>query len=240
MLKIRSHLYATVMLVATVFANNALSASPSGVFIAGSQYSSDSSYTYAGVVKPMAGSELGQGWYNTAILSWLTYRYDTTDFTGAATTIRASSPGVEAGIGYGWKGAGHAVSLSTSLGYRNTRVSPFVPAEEKTGSILTISPQVQWSVALSPRLTASTLASYAFGQQSGYARARLMWETTSHWSAGVQETYLKGQNYRTTQHGVVLAHDLANGYVIEGAAGMSRPRDGDDSGYVAVGLSRAF
>jgi len=237
---IRFPLHAAVLTIATIVSHPGMCAPPSGVFIAGSQYSGDSSYTYAGVVKPMAGSELGQGWYNTAILSWLTYRYDTTDAAGTATEIRASSPGVEAGVGYGWKGVGHALTLSTSLGYRNTRIRPFTPANEKTGSILTINPQLQLSVNLAPRLDASTLATYAFGQKSGYVRGRMMWQASNRWSAGLQETYQTGQNYRIRQHGLVLVRDLENGYVIEGSVGISRPRDGDDSGYAAVGLTRVF
>ncbi|MES2830560.1 MAG: cellulose biosynthesis protein BcsS [Pseudomonadota bacterium] len=240
MTAIRSRLRAVVMIAAAVCTGNAFCASPSGVFIAGTQYSADSSYTYAGVVKPMAGNELGRGWYNTAILSWLTYRYDTTDATGTDVQIHASSPGLEAGIGYGWKDAGHALTLSTSLGYRNTRVRPFVPADEKSGSVITITPQLQLSVTLTPRLSANTLASYAFGQKSAYARGRLMWMADRRWSVGLQETFQKGQNYRSLQHGLVLVHDLENGYVVEGSAGISRPRDGDDSGYIAFGLSRAF
>lgn len=237
---IRSRLHAIATTVTMAFAGNGMCAPPAGVFIAGTQYSADSSYTYAGVVKPMAGSELGRGWYNTAILSWLTYRYDSTDPAGISTEVRASSPGIEAGVGYGWKEEGLALTLSTSLGYRHTRVEPFVPANEKTGSILTLSPQLQLTVSLTPHLAASTLTSYAFGQKSAYARGRLMWQFDERWSAGLQETYQKGPNYRSTQHGLVLARDLANGYVLEGSAGISHPRDGDDSGYVSFGLSRSF
>jgi hypothetical protein len=212
---------------------------PANIFIGGVQYSPDSSYTYAGLLRPMAGGTLGEGWYHKVIASWLTYRYDTT-IGGRDMEIRAKAPGLEAGVGYGWKGEGYTFNLSGAIGYRHVRVEPVVPANEKTGSVWTFNPQLQGSVTLAPNVEASTIASYAFGQETAYAQARLAWKPSGTWFIGLQETYLKGQNYRINQHGIVFGRGLGNGYAIEASVGRSRPRNDDSTGYVALGLSRVF
>lgn len=210
-----------------------------GVAIGGLQYSPDSSYTYAGMLKSLAGGQLGEGWYTKVIASWLTYRYDT-NIAGTGYQVRARAPGVEGGVGYGWKANRYTLSLSAAIGLRHITVKPIVPEDEETGNVWTFNPQVQGSLALTPKVEASTLASYAFGQKSAYARARLAWKPNGTWFVGLQETYLKGRNYRINQHGIVVGRSLGNGYTVEVSGGRSRPRDGDSTGYLAFGLSRVF
>jgi hypothetical protein len=60
------------------------------------------------------------------------------------------------------------------------------------------------------------------------------------WFAGLQETYLKGPNYRINQHGLVVGRSLGNGYAAELSFGQSKPRNEGATGYIAVGLSRVF
>ena len=211
----------------------------SNVFFGGAQYARDSSYTYAGLLQPMAGAKPGEGWYRKAIASWLTYQY-VFNMNGQDVEIRSSGPGVEAGAGYAWKGENYKVDLSGSVGYRHVRVTPVVPPNEVTGNVWTVTPQVQASLAVTPKIEASTIASYAFGQKSAYARGRLAYKIDPVWFAGLQETYLKGPNYRTNQHGVVLGRSLGNGYAVEVSVGQSKPRNDSGTGYVAVGLSRVF
>ncbi len=211
----------------------------SSVFFGGAQYARDSSYTYAGLLRPMAGAKPGERWYQKAVASWLTYQY-VYNMNGHDVEIRSSGPGVEAGAGYAWKGDNYSVDLSGSVGFRHMRVTPIIPPNEVEGNVWTFTPQVQASLALTPRLEASTIASYAFGQKSAYARGRLAYKIDTVWFAGVQETYLKGPNYRTNQHGVVVGRSLGNGYAAEVSVGQSKPRNESGTGYVAVGLSRVF
>lgn len=211
----------------------------SNVFFGGAQYSPNSSYTYAGLLRPMAGAKAGEGWYQKGVISWLTYRYPTT-IDGQDYEIRSSSPGIEGGVGYAWKGETYTFDLSSTIGYRHARVTPFVPPNEVSGNVWTLNPQVQASMAITPKVEGSTIASYAFGQKSAYARGRVAYKIDPVWFAGVQETYLKGPNYRINQHGLVVGRSLGNGYAAEVSFGQSKPRNESGSGYVSVGLSRVF
>ncbi|GAC1424895.1 MAG: hypothetical protein NVSMB6_25690 [Burkholderiaceae bacterium] len=211
----------------------------SNVFFGGAQYSKDSSYTYAGLLRPMDGAKSGEGWYQKAVVSWLTYQYGT-NINGQDYKIRSSSPGIEGGVGYGWKGDNYTFDLSGTVCYRHARVTPIVPPNEPEGNIWTFNPQVQASLAVTPKIEASTIASYAFGQKSAYARGRLAYKIDPVWFAGLQETYLKGQNYRINQHGLVVGRSLGNGYAAEVSFGQSKTRNESGTGYVAVGLSRVF
>ncbi|WP_194725063.1 cellulose biosynthesis protein BcsS [Noviherbaspirillum malthae] len=231
-----------VSLAATVALAFSLAASAqelTGVAIGGVQYSPDSSYTYAGMLKSFPGGRLGEGWYSKVIASWLTYRYDT-NISGTDYEIRARAPGIEGGVGYGWKRDRYTLSLSGSIGLRHITVKPIVPDNEETGNVWTFNPQLQGTFALTPKIEAGTLASYAFGQKSAYAQARLAWKPSGTWFVGLQEIYLKGRNYRINQHGIVVGRPLANGYTLEISGGRSRPRDSDSTGYIAFGLSRVF
>jgi Cellulose biosynthesis protein BcsS len=211
----------------------------SNVFFGGAQYSRNSSYTYAGLLRPMADAKAGEGWYEKAVASWLTYRY-ATNLNGQDYEIRSSAPGVEGGVGYAWKGDTYTFDLSGTIGYRHARVTPIVPPNEVTGNVWTFNPQLQASLAFTPKVEASTIASYAFGQKSAYVRGRLAYKIDPAWFAGLQETYLKGPNYRINQHGLVVGRSLGNGYAAEISFGQSKPRNESSTGYVAVGLSRVF
>lgn len=238
-LKTRVLVCASLAAAAAVASAPSRSSEPAGVAIGGVQYSPDSSYTYAGVLQPFEGGKLGEGWFRKFIASWLTYRYDT-NLGGQDFDIRARAPGIEAGAGYAWKGDRYTLSLSAGVGYRHVRVKPVVPPDEETGGIWTFNPQFEGSVALAPRVEASALGSYAFGQESAYARARVAWKPAGTWFAGLQETYLKGRNYRINQHGIVVGTQIGNGFAIEASLGQSRPHNGDNTGYIAFGLSRVF
>lgn len=209
------------------------------IFISGIQYSPQSSYTYAGLVRAADGYQVGEGPYYKAIASYLTYRYNTT-VNNAAVQITGNSPGVDVGAGYAWKGDSYTLDLSGAVGYRQLHVSPVVPANEKAGGVVSFSPQLQASVAITKDIEASTIANYTFGQQVAYARGRLISRLPDSWFGGLETIYQKGKNYRINQNGLVIGKNLAGGYAVDLSAGRSRQRSGDTSNYVAVSLSRVF
>ena len=212
---------------------------PNNLIISGIQYSPQSSYTYAGLIQTANGNAIGEGPYYKAIASYLTYRYNTT-VNNAPVQITGSSPGLDVGAGYAWKGEGYTMDLSAAVGYRQLRVTPVVPANEKTGNVFSLTPQVQGTIALTNDIEASTIANYTFGQQVAYARGRLITKLPASWFGGVETIYQKGKNYRMNQTGFVVGKNLAEGYAVDLSAGRSKQRGGDTSSYVAVSLSRIF
>ena len=74
------------------------------LIIAGIQGSSQSSYSYLGLIQPLEKSTLGKGWYRKILISHLTYRYlQTNPNTGI--NINATAPGIEGGFGHAWSGS---------------------------------------------------------------------------------------------------------------------------------------
>lgn len=212
---------------------------PDSIFISGVQYSPQSSYAYAGVLKTANGNPIGEGLYYKAIASYLTYRYNTT-VNGAPVRITGSSPGIDVGAGYAWKGENYTADLSGAVGYRQLHVSPVVPANEKTGGVFSFSPQFQGTLAITKDIELGTIANYTFGQQVAYGRGRLLKKLPDGWFGGLEEIYQKGKNYRINQTGLVIGKDLAGGYSLDVSAGRSKQRGGDTSTYAALSLSRVF
>ena len=156
------------------------------LIIAGIQGSSQSSYSYLGLIQPLEKSALGKGWYRKILISHLTYRYlQTNPNTGI--TIHATAPGIEGGFGHAWSGTLWSIDLSATVGYRNISLSPISPAADDKGGIFILNPQIQARYQFTEKLDADLLANHSLGQGSTYARERLGWRLASFvahcWSA---------------------------------------------------------
>ena len=90
--------------------------------IAGVQTSEKSTYAFSMAIVPFGDARLGQGWYQKAGVSWLTYRYDGT-INSNTREVSAKAPGIEAGIGHMWNNEGSRLDLSATLGYRHIVIS---------------------------------------------------------------------------------------------------------------------
>lgn len=213
--------------------------SPMNVMFGGTQASSRSGYTYLGAIMPLQGSELGLGAYGKAIASWLNYRYNSSEL-GPVTEIDASGPGVEVGAGYAWRDERGTLDLSATVGYRELHVTPFVPANQKSGGVLTLNPQLAASTRLSGTVDADLLANYAIGLGSSWARARIGTKPSGSWRAGVEAVFLDGHNYSIRQQGVFLSLPIDAGTSIEFIVGRSKPRDDNASAYAGIAFARNF
>ena len=213
--------------------------SPTNVMFGGTQASSRSGYTYLGAIAPMQGSELGLGAYGKAIVSWLNYRYNSSEL-GPVTEIDTSGAGIEAGAGYAWRDERGTLDLSATIGYRDLHVTPFVPANQKSGGVLTLNPQLAASTRLGSTADADLIANYAIGLGSSWARARIGTRPSGTWRAGVEAVFLDGRNYSIRQQGVFLSLPIDAGMAIEFIVGRSKPRDDNASAYAGIAFSRNF
>lgn len=209
------------------------------LYLAGIQTSSTTTYTYVEQVKPLAGATLGQGWYSKARLSWLDYNYAVTQ-NNADVKVSANAPGLEAGMGYAWQSKDFRVDLSASAGYRYLSLKPALPADEKTGGIFTLKPQVQARWQMHPLLDADLIADTTIGMHSAFVRSRLGWRAHPDWRIGVESMQQNGSNYRIRQTGLFAATPLSNGVGLEFNTGRTEPRDGQAGNYLGVGLSRVY
>ena len=205
--------------------------------IAGSQYSANSTYSYAGFVQPLKNAELGSGWYRKVFTSYLTYNYKD---SASGTEIHASAPGIEGGFGRAWKTEKWDMDLSATLGYRHINLSPFAPISDKSGNVVTLNPMLQARYRFNQKFDVDIIATHSLGQSSSYARERLGWTSSSGMRFGPEFIQVIGPTYHNTQLGLFAAMPLKNGASLEFSAGRIQPRDGGSSAYIAIGLTKVF
>lgn len=226
-------------LVLSMGPGTALAEYPTAVLFGGAQAGPRNDYAYLGMIQPLPGAELGLGPYAKAVFSWLDYRYDSSE-AGPATEVNSRGPGIEVGAGYAWRHERGTLDLSATLGYRDLRVTPFVPAAQEAGSVLTLNPQLSTTARLTDRVTAELIANHAIGLGSSWARARVGTRPSGSWRIGVEAIFLDGRNYQTRQQGVFLSLPLDASTSFEISAGRSKPRDDAAGTYVAAGFARTF
>ncbi len=104
------------LLIGFIFLSGATGvARAEGVVFAGTQVTTDQSYSFIGAVQPLPRAKLGQGWFVVAGTDYLTYRYNTTA-NGAPVTVRVTAPGVSAGFGYSAVVNNQTFELSLKVG----------------------------------------------------------------------------------------------------------------------------
>lgn len=208
------------------------------LFIGGSQGSSAGTYSYAGVITPLDGARVGQGWFRKHVASWLTYRYDT-DIAGTPLQARASAPGFETGWGYAWDTERFQGDVSLALGVRHKRLRPEAArAEGQHGTHVTLTPQIAARYLVTPRWDVDGLASYSAGTHSSFVRARTgLRPADTPWRVGLEGTQSQGRDYRTRQVGLFAGRPASNGWFVEINAGRAHPRDGKGTPYVGVSVS---
>ncbi|MDE2089420.1 MAG: glycosyltransferase [Gammaproteobacteria bacterium] len=209
-----------------------------GLWLGGVQVGGQgSAYVYTGLLAPLPGSTLSQGFVQRYWIDGVRYRY-----SGAPGTIQATAPGAEVALGYTHATAQGYYGLYLGVGYRDTRLSPDDPSASVRGGQWSLDPQVQVEQALAPDWKVNGIASYAFGPQSYWLRGRLLRAAWGrHWFG--PELIVEGnKDYHALQVGLVsLGWEPAPKLQLGVAAGVRIPqRPLSDTAYVGVELSRAF
>ncbi len=209
------------------------------LIIGGTQHAKDSDYSYLGVIQPLAGEKLGDGWFWQGIGSWLAYEYDLT-INGQPDELKARAPGIEAGMGYAWAAGPWRTSLSLSLGYRDYRLSPDVAGEEPDGSTLSLTPQLQLSYLVNDKIEFALLSNWALGPQSVFNRFRAGYRPHWRWQIGPEFYYQEGKNYRVKQAGLFVSRIMEKGLSLELNAGISESQDQSGDPYLGLAFSKLF
>ena len=202
----------------------------------GTYIASDSTYSYLGIVHPDWGGELGRGWYQSAIVNYLTYEY-TTAVDAVNTRVKAKAPGVDIGLGYIWSGTDYSLNLSGSVGYRNFDLSPDLPNEEPNGGEAAFTPQVIASYEINPAFKVDLISNFSIGPDSTYNRLRGGYVAHG-WRLGPEFVYQDGENYRNSQIGIFTEIPLTGGFRIELSVGQLENQDDDNGGYISLGFSK--
>ena len=209
------------------------------VVFSGTEGSSNSSYGYLGTVMPMEGETLGRGWYRKVVFSTIRYRFSSTQ-RGPSEDIHGTVHGIEGGVGHAWQFGPRSLDVSATVGYRNIRLSPFEPRDEKTGSVVTLNPQLMAYTPLVGGFDADLIANYALGLGSSFARLRAGFRPAERWRTGIETKRLSGDNYETRAAGVFIAIPLSSKFTLDFTAGKEKPRDEPSVSYGGIAFSAVF
>ena len=216
-------------------------AAAQNLLLGGVQWGPQNSYSYLGGVLPVAGGQLGKGWFVTAFASYLTYQYRSGN---PIELVQTKVPGFNAGIGYAWKGASYAVALSGSVGDQYFSVAPHdlpnAPPPRPEGNVATFTPQIQARYDLSHQFYLSTIDSYSFGQSAYWSRFRGGYQPVWWLSVGPEGIIQGGQNYRIRQIGAFASFQLGHGWGIELEGGVTYSSGLDNTGYGGFSFSKTF
>jgi hypothetical protein len=209
------------------------------VVFSGAEGSSNSSYGYLGTVMPMEGETLGRGWYRKVVFSTIRYRFSSTQ-RGPSEDIHGTVHGIEGGVGHAWQFGPRSLDVSATVGYRNIRLNPFEPRDEKTGSVVTLNPQLMAYTPLVGGFDADLIANYALGLGSSFARLRAGFRPAERWRTGIETKRLSGDNYETRAAGVFIAIPLSSKFTLDFTAGKEKPRDEPSVSYGGIAFSAVF
>ena len=211
------------------------------LLLGGVQWGPQNSYSYFGGVLPVAGGQLGKGWFVTAFASYLTYQYHSGN---PIELVQTKAPGFNAGMGYAWKGASYALALSGSVGDQffsvTPRVLPNAPPPQPEGNVATFTPQIQARYDLSHQFYLSTSDSYSFGQSAYWSRVRGGYQPMWWLSVGPEGFIQGGQNYHIWQIGAFASCQLGYGWGIELESGVTYSNGLDNTGYGGFSFSKTF
>ena len=239
MKKMNRHHYLASATLAFIMSQPCSAEQNNNLVISGVQIASKSTYAFATAIVPFSGTQLGQGWYQKAGLSWMTYRYDGT-LNGNSSEVIATAPGIDAGIGHMWNSEKSGLDLSATVGYRNIGIKPFIPAGDRAGNVFTLNPQLQARHQLNAVIDADVLANYAIGMHASFVRTRLGWKPMQGWRTGVEGIWQDGQNYHVRQQGLFLMKRLSSGLTLEINAGQARPENEAASAYVGLTVATTY
>lgn len=209
------------------------------IVLGGTEVSSSNTYTQAGMIMPLPGNTVRQGWHVPVFVSDLSYNYKTLQ-NGQSVQVRATVPGVRAGMGYQWLVDNTDWGVSVSLGYQNTRQQPYIPATGKQGAAWIVLPQAGVRSQFLPQWDVDVLANYALGQHAYWSRGRLGYQARWDWRGGLELGAQAGSNYRILKRGLFVATPVWGGAMLEMNAGLQSNIDFSNQGYWGLAVSRSW
>jgi hypothetical protein len=211
--------------------------------IGGASVSNNSSYSFAGLIEPIWGGHLGQGWFSTTTLSVVTYRYNAGNDDAAhpgTVSVHGTGPGLATGLGYSFSAPTYQIALSTQVGFRDIDLDPVLPPDAPHGTVLTTMPQLQARAYVTPDAYADLISNYTFGQHSDFNRLRVGWQGVPAWNGGLEGIAQHGPGYRIRQAGLFIGHDLAGGLNLGLDGGRMQQQGSANGEYIGVALSYVF
>jgi hypothetical protein len=140
-----------------------------GVVLAGAEGSRDNQYAYLGMVMPLSGQRLGQGFVQRYWLDYVGYGYEKQPFQD----IDAGATAIEAALGYQQSTATSWWAAYLGAHYADTRLSPNDPDNDSEGRQLNARLQLEGETDVAAGWRGNGIVSYLVGDFNYWARLRL-------------------------------------------------------------------
>lgn len=198
--------------------------------LVGGEAGENSNYAYAGAIVPIESG--GEGFAARFWGDRSAYSYES-----GGDEIEAEAYGAEAALAYRWNGEWGYASASAGVRYRDTELSPGDPDNESEGGHTDIAVATNGRAHVSESYDITWNASHEIDQQNTFARAGLDREITPDWRLGLDATRVSGRDYGETKVGLTSETRLSDTASLSARAGGARNDDGDEGGYVGLGLA---
>ena len=172
------------------------------VVLAGAEASRDSRYAYLGVLLPLPGQQLGNGFVQRYWLDYIGYQYDKTQ----QQEIEAKVTGGEAALGYQQSNASSWWGMYIGARYANTRLSPYDPLNEDRGGRLRAKLQFEGETEIREDWRINGIASHLIGSSNYFARLRLQTNLSNQLRVGPEVIVQGDSNYRAYKVGAFLGN----------------------------------
>jgi hypothetical protein len=161
-----------------------------GVVLTGAEASRDNQYAYLGVVMPLSGQRLGQGFVQRYWLDYTGYSYEKLPFEYIDSAVTA----VDAALGYQQSNATSWWAGYLGAHYADTRLSPNDPDNDSQGKQLHARLQFEGETDVAEGWRGNGIASYLVGDFNYWARLRLQTTLKNQLHIG-PELVVQGDSY---------------------------------------------
>jgi hypothetical protein len=207
-------------------------AAAQSLLIGGAQASRASDYGYFGLIDPVWGGRLGEGFFLAPIVGVSRYSFiqSNTRFTGL-------QPAASLGLGYAFSIAGLKTNLSLAAGYANTSLSPYVPTNAVHGGKAFLEPSL-WALApIEPRLSVVVNGGYLTGLRSYWFTSYAQYRIAPQVTLGPELDMGGGPNYRNRMFGLRLGAKVAEQLELSGTLGEITNIPGSYHPYIGLGVT---
>lgn len=168
------------------------------VVVAGGSFSGQTRAGYAGVVLPLTGQTLSDGWSHSLFATGVRYEYpkDWRDVEGIAS-------GLKYGLMRQFKVDGGSIGLGGGVALQHTGLSPDDPGNRNRGSHLRPLVELQWQSNVDRPWRSQLFSQYVFRERSNYVMAFVGHRLASGAALGPQLSSSGDPSYRV--HGAALA-----------------------------------
>lgn len=188
---------------------------------------------------PAAKKQPSNDWYKKFVISSTAYSYQN-DEQGSVVTIDGRSNGIDAGLGRTWRSRSAIADFSATIGYRDVKLSPYAPASDKAGNLLTFNPQLMLWSELSSGIDTDLIATYVTGTASSFVRARIGMRPQESYRVGIERKWLNGRNYAVGKTGLFVAFKISPSVHLELNAGREDPEGKRSVTYAGIAISTSF